>query len=83
MPLRAIAHSGPLFEIREVDGMIDLLVSNAELGRAFAEKLSRQGRYPDARARRGGDREVGALCGRPQSDPKAASGAVGVAQNLA
>jgi hypothetical protein len=45
MLLRAIAHSGgflaeglPMFEIREVDGMTDLLVSNAELGRALARE---------------------------------------------
>jgi Class II Aldolase and Adducin N-terminal domain len=46
VPLRAIAHSGgflaeglPMFEIRDVGGMTDMLVSNAKLGRALAEKL--------------------------------------------
>ena len=46
VPLRAIAHSGgfladglPMFEIREVGGMTDMLVSNANFGRALAEKL--------------------------------------------
>src|SRR5262249_34567613 len=44
--LRAIAHSGgflaeglPNFEIREAGGMTDMLVNNAALGRALAEKL--------------------------------------------
>src|SRR5580704_18811678 len=46
VPLRAIAHSGgflaealPMFEIREAGGMTDMLVSDAKLGRALAEKL--------------------------------------------
>lgn len=46
VPLRAIAHSGgflaeglPNFEIREVGGMTDMLVSNAKFGHALAEKL--------------------------------------------
>jgi ribulose-5-phosphate 4-epimerase/fuculose-1-phosphate aldolase len=46
VPLRAIAHSGgflaeglPNFEIREAGGMTDMLVSNANFGRALAEKL--------------------------------------------
>jgi len=46
VPLHAIAHSGgflaevlPMFEIREVGGMTDMLVSNAGFGRALAEKL--------------------------------------------
>jgi ribulose-5-phosphate 4-epimerase/fuculose-1-phosphate aldolase len=46
VPLRAIAHSGgflaeglPNFEIRDVGGMTDMLVSNAKFGHALAEKL--------------------------------------------
>ena len=46
VPLRAIAHSGgflaeglPMFEIRDAGGLTDMLVSNAKLGRALAEKL--------------------------------------------
>jgi ribulose-5-phosphate 4-epimerase/fuculose-1-phosphate aldolase len=46
VPLRAIAHSGgflaeglPLFEIRDVGGMTDMLVSDAKLGHALAAKL--------------------------------------------
>jgi len=46
VPLRAIAHSGgflaeglPNFELREVGGMTDMLVSNAKFGHALAEKL--------------------------------------------
>ena len=46
VPLRAIAHSGgfmadglPNFEIRDAGGLTDMLVSNAALGRALAQKL--------------------------------------------
>lgn len=46
VPLRAIAHSGgfiaeglPVFEIRDAGGLTDMLVNNAALGRALAQKL--------------------------------------------
>ena len=46
VPLRAIAHSGgflaeglPNFEIRDTGGMTGMLVNDAKLGRALAEKL--------------------------------------------
>lgn len=46
VPLRTMAHSGafigsglPIFEIRKVGGMTDMLVSNPALGRAFAQAL--------------------------------------------
>jgi ribulose-5-phosphate 4-epimerase/fuculose-1-phosphate aldolase len=46
VPLRAITHSGgfmadglPLYEIREGNGMTDMLVSNAAYGKTLAQKL--------------------------------------------
>jgi HCOMODA/2-hydroxy-3-carboxy-muconic semialdehyde decarboxylase len=46
VPLRAVAHSGgflaeglPIFEIREIGGQTDMLVSNAAFGKFLAQKL--------------------------------------------
>jgi len=63
VPLRAVSHMAafigegvPVFEIRDVDGMTDMLVSNAKRGRALATVL---GRFPGALMRGHGAVVVG------------------------
>jgi ribulose-5-phosphate 4-epimerase/fuculose-1-phosphate aldolase len=64
VPLRAVAHMAafigegvPVFEIRDVDGMTDMLVSNPKRGQALAKVL---GNYPAALMRGHGAAVVGA-----------------------
>ena len=64
VPLRAVAHMAafigegvPVFEIRDVDGMTDMLVSNPKRGRALAKVL---GDHPAALMRGHGAVVVGA-----------------------
>ncbi|MGB6946504.1 MAG: class II aldolase/adducin family protein [Bryobacteraceae bacterium] len=64
VPLRAVAHMAafigtgvPVFEIRDVDGMTDMLVSDAKRGRALAKVL---GDHPAALMRGHGAAVVGA-----------------------
>jgi len=64
VPLRAVAHMAafvgegvPVFEIREVDGMTDMLVSNPKRGQALAKVL---GDHPAALMRGHGAAVVGA-----------------------
>jgi ribulose-5-phosphate 4-epimerase/fuculose-1-phosphate aldolase len=64
VPLRAVSHMAafigegiPLFEIRDVDGMTDMLVSNPKRGQALAKVL---GNYPAALMRGHGAVVVGA-----------------------
>ncbi len=63
VPLRAVSHMGafiaegvPVFEIRDVDGMTDMLVSSAKRGRALATVL---GNHPAALMRGHGAAIVG------------------------
>jgi ribulose-5-phosphate 4-epimerase/fuculose-1-phosphate aldolase len=63
VPLRAVSHMAafigvgvPLFEIRDVDGMTDMLVSNPKRGQALAKVL---GDHPAALMRRHGAVVVG------------------------
>jgi len=63
VPLRAVTHMGafvaegvPVFEIRDVDGMTDMLVSNPKRGRALATVL---GKHPAALLRGHGAAVVG------------------------
>jgi ribulose-5-phosphate 4-epimerase/fuculose-1-phosphate aldolase len=63
VPLRAVSHMAafigegiPVFEIRDVDGMTDMLVSNPKRGRALATVL---GKYPAALMRGHGAAVVG------------------------
>ena len=72
VPLRAVSHMGafigegvPVFEIRDVDGMTDMLVSSPKRGRALATVLGNHHGGVDARARRGGGRGIGQGGGWP------------------
>ena len=84
VPLRAITHSGgfladglPLYEIREGNGMTDMLVSNAAYGHALAQKLGDKA----AILMRGHGAavvgQVAALRRRPQHLPRARREAAG------